>query len=403
MDVAVAAVVVVWGQADAWFHISDGPYHGARWVNAVLAALAGGAVLWRRVAPLTALCWVGFAVVLLRVVVAHDMSIYGGFLPAIVLSVAVAFYRPMPVALWGLVVVNLVLVGSWLVEPSLWHPPDSLFDELWFVLGPFAAAVALRMWMSRAERLGADLGRVRHEQAAREAAVLAEERARIARELHDVVAHSVTVMVVNAGAARLQLDGVDSAARQPLLVAEEAGRQALTELRRLLGVLRLGPDGAFAGTDTTTAPQPSLGSLDDVVAGLRSSGLTVHVVRKGDVRPLGCGLELSAYRIVQEALTNTLKHAGPTASAVVILDYGADALTIDAIDDGQGASPAAGALPASGHGLLGANERASLFGGWATAGPLPGGGWRVHARLPVAGMPAMSAATPQLEAEGQML
>lgn len=228
----------------------------------------------------------------------------------------------------------------------------------------------------------------------REAAILAEERARIARELHDVVAHSVSVMVVNTGAARLQLDDVDSAARQPLLVAEDAGRQALTELRRLLGVLRLGPGAGSGGGDTTTAPQPALDALGELLDGLRASGVSVDVARRGEVRRLGSALELSAYRIVQEALTNTLKHAGPSATAAVTLDYAPDELTIDVVDDGGDTSPTAPAFPVSGHGLLGAKERAALFGGSVTAGPVAGGGWRLHACLPVTGVPAMPAPEP---------
>jgi signal transduction histidine kinase len=390
-DVVVAAAVVVWGQVDAWGHLSDGPFHGPHWVNALIAALAAGAVLWRRTAPLVALCWAGAIVILSRLAFAHDMSMYQGFLPIIVLNASVAFYRPTRVALRGLLVAQLALMGSWVVEPSLWDPSFSLFDDLFFVIAPWLAAFALRGWIARAQRLDADLNRVRQEQAVREATALAEERARIARELHDVVAHSVSVMVVNVGAARLQLDDVNNPAREPLLVAEDAGRQALTELRRLLGVLRLGHGSRSSGDHPTTAPQPALDSVEDLLTGVRSSGLTVDVVRRGDVRPLGSSLELSAYRIVQEALTNTLKHAGPTATVRVTLDYGPESLTIDVVDDGAG-SPVTPVFPASGHGLLGAKERAAMFGGTAIAEPVLGGGWRVHACLPVTDAGAGAAA-----------
>jgi signal transduction histidine kinase len=392
-DVVVATLVVGWGQLDAWGHLSDGPWHGPRGMNAFVAALAGGAVLWRRTAPLTALCWVGVVVVVTRLVFAHDMSVYEGYLPVIVLNASAPFYRPTRVALRGLLIAEVVLIGTYLVEPSLWYPSKAPFDNLFFLIAPWVAAFALRATMGRAQRLGAELSRVQHEQAAREAAVVVEERARLARELHDVVAHSVSVMVVNVGAARLQLADVDSAATAPLLVAEDAGRQALTELRRLLGLLRLAPDSRGVDVAETTAPQPALDALDGLVARVRSSGLTVDVVHRGDVRPLSSSLELSAYRIVQEALTNTLKHAGPAAAAAITLDYGPDALTIDVVDDG-GSSPVVRRLPASGHGLLGAKERAGMFGGSAAAGPTAAGGWRVHACLPVAGTPGAPRTAP---------
>lgn len=388
-DAAVAAVVVAWGQVDAWAHLSDGPFRGPRWMNAAIAALAGGAVLWRRVAPVRALCWVGLVVVATRLVFAHDMSMYEGFLPLIVLNAGVAFHQRTRQALRGLAVALVVLVAAYVVEPTLWDPTNSVFDVLFFVIAPWVAAAALRGWADRAQHLGADLSRVRHEHAAREAAAIAEERARIARELHDVVAHSVSVMVVNVGAARLQLEDSDGAARGALLVAEEAGRQALTELRRMLGVLRLGP-GFPVADRAAIAPQPGLGALDDLLAGVRASGLTVDVVRRGAVRPLGSSLELSAFRIVQEALTNALKHAGTDARVLVTLDYGLDALVLEVADDGAGA-PVSPGFPVSGQGLVGIRERAAIFGGSATAGPVPGGGWSVRACLPLVGTSAPAA------------
>ncbi|HEU4355307.1 MAG TPA: sensor histidine kinase [Actinomycetota bacterium] len=208
------------------------------------------------------------------------------------------------------------------------------------------------------------------ELAAREA--VSVERARIARELHDVVAHHMSVMVVQAGAARAVV-GTDAAATtEALRQIEASGRAGLTEMRRLLEILKSGePDGA-------RAPQPGLERLDDLLEGMRATGLPVEAVVEGTPQPLSPGVDLSAYRIVQEALTNTLKHAGE-AHARVLLRYGPDALEIEVADDGRGAVDTDG----GGQGLIGMRERVQLFGGTLNSGPRPGGGFLVRARLPL--------------------
>jgi len=204
-------------------------------------------------------------------------------------------------------------------------------------------------------------------------AAVAEERARIARELHDVVAHSVSVMTVQAGAARMLLNTDPQRAVAPLLAVEEAGRQALTELRRLLGILRTEEGG------TGLVPQPDIEDLPELIETVRAAGLLVEVVEDGDVRPVAPGPGLAAYRIVQEALTNTLKHAG-AERVVLTMDYGADQLRIEVRDDGRRVHQAAGH---GGHGLAGMRERASVYGGVLEAGPEHGGGYTVRASLPI--------------------
>ncbi len=212
------------------------------------------------------------------------------------------------------------------------------------------------------------------EQRARRA--VADERARIARELHDVVAHEVSVIVVQAGAARRVLAEQPAEAEAALVAIEKSGRDALDEMRRLLGVLRREGDPA------ERAPQPGLGRLDGLVAQMADAGLGVEVSIEGEPPPLPPGLDLSAYRIVQEALTNCLKHAGPDARARVRLRFGAEALAIEVADDGRGAAvPGVG----GGLGLAGMRERAAMFGGDVQAGPRPGGGYLVAARLPMNG------------------
>jgi signal transduction histidine kinase len=204
---------------------------------------------------------------------------------------------------------------------------------------------------------------------AREAVV--EERARIARELHDVIAHHVSMMVVQAGAERRVLDGANAPTREVLQTIEQVGRNALTEMRRLLGMLR-------AGDEESLMPQPGLRDVPTLVAQLREAGLPVELSVDGERRELPVGIELSAYRIVQEALTNALKHAGDAHASVHVL-YRADSLEIEIVDDGGGVpAPVSG----GGHGLVGMRERVALYGGRLDAGRRPSGGFAVRVLLP---------------------
>ena len=207
---------------------------------------------------------------------------------------------------------------------------------------------------------------------------VAAERTRIARELHDVVAHSVSVMVVQAGAARrmLQREDPDPArAIEALDAVETTGRESLNELRRLLGVLRKDDDRSFG-----RAPQPSIAFVDSLVEQSREAGLDVSLVIEGEPAPLTAGVDLTAYRIVQEALTNALKHAGPAAHADVHVCYADGMLEILVVDDGRGRDAD---LPSGGHGLVGMRERVNLFGGQLVVGNRPGGGFQVRASLPL--------------------
>ncbi|ARQ69415.1 sensor histidine kinase [Streptomyces marincola] len=214
---------------------------------------------------------------------------------------------------------------------------------------------------------------------------VAAERARIARELHDVVAHNVSVMVVQADGAAYVLDTAPEQTRTALQTISGTGRQALTEMRRLLGVLR-SEDGE--GTGSEYVPQPGVEQLADLVDQVRDAGLPVDFRVEGTPRPLPRGVELTAYRIVQEALTNSRKHGGPRVVATVRLEYGADALTVRAEDDGRGAQrelyEERGA-DGMGHGLIGMRERVGMVGGVLVAGPRPGGGFRISATLPLTG------------------
>ena len=240
----------------------------------------------------------------------------------------------------------------------------------------FAWLVGREMRRRRRELAGLRdrASRLEREREEKARAAVTEERGRIARELHDVVAHSVSVMVVQAQAG-MRLLGEPDQARGAFSSIEASGREALVELRRLLGILRTGDEQLAIG------PQPGLGSLPTLVEQVREAGLPVELRIEGEQAPLPPGIDLSAYRIVQEALTNTLKHAGP-AEAEIVVRYSASSLELEIVDNGAGA-PAS--VNGSGHGLIGMRERVALYGGLLETGASSGGGYAVRARLPLTG------------------
>jgi signal transduction histidine kinase len=222
--------------------------------------------------------------------------------------------------------------------------------------------------------------RLERERDAQSKVAVAAERARIARELHDVVAHNVSVMIVQADGAAYVLDASPEQAKEALAIIASTGRQALEEMRRLLGVLR---SSDAAGE---YVPQPGVDQLPELLEQVRGAGLPVAFAVEGDPRPLPRGVELTAYRIVQEALTNVRKHGGPDASAGVRLRFDPNELHILIEDDGRGASPEAvrgGGQDGLGHGLIGMRERVGMIGGTLDAGPRPGGGFRIDVALPL--------------------
>ncbi|MFJ1595376.1 sensor histidine kinase [Streptomyces sp. NPDC088261] len=224
--------------------------------------------------------------------------------------------------------------------------------------------------------------RLEKEREAQAKVAVAAERARIARELHDVVAHNVSVMVVQADGAAYVLDAAPDQAKQALETISSTGRQALAEMRRLLGVLRTG-DTREGGE---YVPQPDVDQIEDLVEQVRRAGLTVDFKIEGTARPLPSGVELTAYRIVQEALTNSRKHGGPDVGASVRLVYFDDGLGLLVEDDGRGAAHELyvdGGADGHGHGLIGMRERVGMVGGTLDAGPRPGGGFRISALLPL--------------------
>ena len=348
-------------------------------------------VAFRRRAPISAFSLAavgGVLQVIMGPPLASDLAL-------LVLLYTVAAYRPRRASIMAL----LVCLGGSAVAVLAWGPVHGV-NLAWRLI--FAAflfgGLELTVWIlgdsmryrrgyyaaleDRAARLEAE----RHAQAKVAAAA---ERARIARELHDVVAHHVSVMVVQADGAGYALRTDPDRAAAALQAIAGTGRQALAEMRRLLGVLR------SAGDQAALAPVPGLGELRELLDQARAAGLEVGYTLSGVPRELPEGAELAAYRVVQESLTNTRKHAGLAATAAVALRYEPDGLVVEVTDDGLGG----GIADSAGHGLAGMRERIAMYGGTVTAGPLPGGGFGVTARLPCPQAARDRAAASTVEAD----
>jgi signal transduction histidine kinase len=274
---------------------------------------------------------------------------------------------------WAAAVILPVVIVTFVTDDG---DPFEIGDVAFAMLilgGPWFAGLVFRLRRQSERRLSARALELERERDERARVAVAEERARIARELHDVVAHAISVVVVQARGGRAQLRaGEQQQSLDAFDAIERTGEQALGEMRRLLGLLRQDDE------ELARSPQPSLARLESLAAHVRASGLPVEVRIEGEMPQLPPGVDLSAYRIVQEALTNALKHAGP-ASAHVRVVYGPRAVEVEVTDDGRGngSSTADG-----GHGLVGIRERVALVGGQLEAGPIEGGGFAVRARLP---------------------
>jgi signal transduction histidine kinase len=271
-------------------------------------------------------------------------------------------------------VVALLLTGSLFKVGHFTDPTGALWLTGWLTASFVAGEVsrARNAYLKEVERRAIDAERTRDEEVRRHAS---EERMRIARELHDVLAHSISVINVQAGVALHLLDRQPEQARPALVAITEASKNALGELRATLGVLRGADD------DDPRAPAPTLAQLNDLVTTATTAGVRVQVNVTGAERPLPPGVDLAAYRIAQESLTNVARHARP-ATATLSIAYGADELVVEVQDDGRTADARAFR---AGHGLIGMRERAASVGGELDAGPRPEGGFRVRARLPLNG------------------
>ena len=364
MGIAAAGLtaLAVWGPNGLVGATVTGP----TWLLALLPLLMGVAMALRRRAPLAMWTGIWAGVALLDLVTPPPQNL--AFLLVLFAGAyALGEYASLRRAVVGLVISVALILAS---EGVLLAFPRHAGGQ---VMGLFSIPV-LACWLAgvlvRARRQSADM-------AARNAALqrqaeqaAAAERARIARELHDIVAHHLSVVVLQAAGARAS----GKPAGPALEKIENSARHALADTRRLLGVLR------DTGQDSGLAPQPGISELDALAGSVRAGGLPVNVVIDGDPAGLPAAVDVSVYRIVQEALTNVLKHAG-AASAEVRIDCAGDAVTVEVADNGTGL-PASQAL-AGGHGLAGMRERVAVFGGDLRAGPRPGGGFAVRARLPL--------------------
>jgi signal transduction histidine kinase len=373
-DIAFALTVAVLGQLDVWASdLTGANVVGPRPVVAAFYLVTALALAWRRRASfVVALTVVGVNIVQALVFGASEGQ--GVLVPALVALYSVGANEERPRSLVPLALLPVVALARAVTNPENTDLANLLDALAWdstiaaaWLLGAYLRT--RRLYIAELTERATRAEQAREEQA-RAAAV--NERARIARELHDAVAHGVTVMVVQAEAAEEMLAGDPERARRPLRKVQRTGREALVELRRLLGVLREEDAAAERG------PQPGLADLDVLIADVEEAGLPVELLVEGEPVPLPSGIDLSAYRIVQEALTNSLKHAG-RARATVALTYSKDVLELEVSDDGRGNAASNGA----GHGLAGMRERVALYGGELEYGPQPGDGYLVRARLPV--------------------
>lgn len=380
VDVAVAVVVALLA-VDDLASSSAGLAAGDRAADFVAYALviAGSlSLVWRRRTPLVVL------VIVCAVVITIWLRGYGAHLPSLGLPAlyAVAVHSQHRRRAWWMLSVAVVVLMV-VASVSVLDQPDG-FDYLTalsmlaFLVGAIGVGLIVRNRVRiftdserRAEAAEAD-------RAAEAQRAVLKERSRIAREMHDVVAHSMSVIAVQAAAGQEIVRADPERAAQVFARIEAVGRESLTELRRMLGVLRESGDD-----EASLAPQPGIADLATLVAHSCAAGVTTDLTLEGVARPLPPGVELTAYRIVQEALTNVRKHAGASARAMVCLVYAPGALVVEVVDDGCGAATSL-SRTGLGQGLIGMRERVEIYGGELKAGPRPGGGFGVRASLPVA-------------------
>jgi signal transduction histidine kinase len=380
-----------------------GPPH-ASFALLTAAALTALPLAWRRLYPISA--WL--------VIIAAIVAVHGSYVPPVALGTAVyAAYSAMTHSRHRNLAIAVVSVTTFLAAAALGNELPRFPGRLTAVFAIFpavAAGLGIRELRRRLADSTARLRRAAEEAAAATARALAAERARIASELHDVVTHNVSVMIVQAGAARKIMASSPADAQDALLAVESTGRYAMAELRNLLGLLSPAADGRDWGSAAAPAPGPvgaplrpqhGLGELGTLISRVSDAGLPVDLQVSGAPRPLAQGADVAAYRVVQEGLTNVLRHAsGATASVRVRWD---ELLEIVVSDDGRGAGPAGLGVPngatatatagdgrtaGPGRGLLGLRERLALYGGELAAGPRPEGGWRLRAVLPLTGLAA---------------
>ena len=348
---------------------SGGYLTGSNWVYVPVAVLMTVPLAWRRHAPLVVVVLVMGAFAAQSLILDPTPTPDVELIPALIAVYSVAVHG----ARWA----SFVGGGLSVVAGLIWLGVDDFLLPAVMFGGAWLAGRLVQKRQLYAQAFAERARVLERERDANVRVAAAEERVRIAREMHDVVGHSVSVMVVQAGAERLALGEERAATREALLAIERTGREALAEMSRLLGILRKEGEGL------ALAPRPSLAQVDVLVQTVRDAGVPVELRVEGEQAVLPPGVDVSAYRIVQEALTNVVKHAGP-ARASVVVRYGRRAVEVEVTDDGRRAVNG----NAAGYGLAGMRERVELHGGTLEAGSRSEGGFAVKARLPLGRVPS---------------
>jgi signal transduction histidine kinase len=369
VDAALAGAIAVWAVVEFAVQAGSTGHTGLGIVGALCISLP---LAWRRRAPVPVVVAVVGALIAVSLLGALPED---WLAPAVAILIATYSVGAHTRGAWpGVLVVALCLAAAG-ADLGAGNLLDFAISAGIYALLPFAVGRTLRNRRLLTRELRAEAERLQRADEERAREVVVAERARIARELHDVVAHGVSVMVIQAGGARRVARTDREAAREALRRVEASGREALAEMRRMVGVLR-------RGEQELAAAEPGMARLAGLVEHARAAGLPVELRVDGDPVPLPAGLDLAGYRVVQEALTNAIRHAGP-ARARVVVRWDADALELEVSDDGAGPRPGDGGPPAGGHGLVGMAERVALYGGRLDAGRRRGGGFAVRARLPL--------------------
>jgi signal transduction histidine kinase len=375
VDISIALAIAAVAQLDVWATSVTGAHIvGPRPVVATFYAVTALVLAWRRSHPFAVAMVVIVANALQSAAIGTSEG-QGVLLPAVLALYSVGANEDRPRSLLALALMPVLILLRELTNPEnvdLGNVLDALAWEL-TVMAAWLLGAYLRTRRLYVAELRERAARAEREREDRARTAVAHERARIARELHDAIAHGVSVMVVQAEAAEEMLDGDAERARDPLRNVQRSGRDALVELRRLVGVLR--------EDEPTYVPQPGLERLRELVDDARAAGLDVDLREEGTRPAVPLGVDLAAYRIVQEGLTNVRRHA-EGSTATVLVRYAPAAIQLE-VANGPGAS--ANGTPGTGHGIIGMRERARLYGGTFDAGPRPDGGFRVSATLPLEG------------------
>jgi signal transduction histidine kinase len=372
VDALLAAALLLGSLGDILTHDGGTGWRGRVGLQLAAAAAISLPLLWRRRQPIVVL-----AVVFAGSVLAAELAAahQGPFEPFVALMVCFYTVGALVPDRASIVTLAVALLAGVLPAAILHSAPGDAAPLLVWTFASWVVGRIIRSWRDRATALEGAYRELQEQRDLQAQAAVVVERGRIARELHDVIAHNVSMIVVQAGAAARVLEGDQPHVRDALDAIETTGRSTVDEMRRLLGVLRSADDGLEC------APQPGLDDLDALVTSVREAGLPVTLRVVGERCTLPPALDLTAYRIAQEALTNALKHAGP-AEAELVVRYEPDAVEIEVRDDGTGSGSDLG----TGHGLIGMRERTALFGGRLDAGRHERG-WLVRARLPLASAP----------------